>query len=715
MADLREKDALSGLKHEILGVFFLASALFTAVSLYSYGQGANWGGMVGEALSRILFVTTGYTAYSLPVLLFILSVELFVRRGLRIRPSMPVSLLLFILASSGLLAGAMKESKNPGGVIGSVLSVILERYLGRTGSFIVFGTLLTVALMLATNLSFVRAGKRTVTFILGALFASVSALKKVSKDVLEALKRTKEKRASKAAGNPAPAIITPRKRKKKDQKKVTVEEDSDAAERIEFQGPGGTFRLPPTSLLEDVEHREEALDEKSLYEQSRLLAEKLRDFDIHGRVVEVRPGPVVTMYEFEPAPGIKVGRITALADDIALAMKAMSVRIIAPIPGKSVVGIEVPNLTKEAIRLKELVEGRLFTQSTSCLSLALGKDISGNPYVADLARMPHLLLAGATGTGKSVAVNGMILSILFKATPEDVRFLMIDPKMLELSAYEGIPHLITPVVTDTKRATSVLKSIVAEMSKRYRLMAEKGAKNIVRYNQIIAEKGEDPEGEHKRLPYIVVVIDELADLMMTSGKEVEECIMRLSQMARAAGIHLLVATQRPSVDVITGIIKTNFPARIAFQVPSKTDSRTILDSAGAETLLGEGDMLFMPPGTSKLQRIHGVFVSEKEIKRVTDFWKAQGSPSYDEEISEPKEEKTLFDDGELDEEFMRRYREAVEMAMKMDMISTSYIQRRFRIGYNTAARIMEKMEEDGIVGPSQGSRPREVIKRPREV
>ena len=466
--------------------------------------------------------------------------------------------------------------------------------------------------------------------------------------------------------------------------------------------------LPPLSLLDAVPKKGSSIDDKALLANSQVLEKKLLDFGIEGRVLEVRPGPVVTMYEFEPAPGVKVGRITNLSDDLALAMKAMSIRIIAPIPGKAVVGIEVPNQTRDMIMLREMMECPAFSKSRSRLSLALGKDISGAPYVADLARMPHLLVAGATGTGKSVSVNAMILSFLFKATPEDVRFLMVDPKMLELSAYEGIPHLITPVITDPKKAAGALRSIVTEMGRRYKLMAEKGAKNIEKYNQMVEDANKSDE---KKLPFIVVIIDELADLMMTSGKDVEECLVRLSQMARASGIHLMIATQRPSVDVVTGLIKTNFPARIAFQLPSRTDSRTIIDAGGAETLLGQGDMLFLPPGTSKLQRIHGAYVSETEIKRVTDFWKKQGAPAYEEIVIEENESALIDEDADLGEEFLRRYDEAVALAATLEMISTSYVQRRFRIGYNTAARIIEKMEKEGVVGPAQGSRPREVLLR----
>ena len=398
-------------------------------------------------------------------------------------------------------------------------------------------------------------------------------------------------------------------------------------------------------------------------------------------------------------------------------MRVQAVRILAPVPGKAVVGIEVPNVKKEGIFLREIIESPAYAKSHAKLPMALGKDISGEPYVADLAKMPHLLLAGATGAGKSVSINAIILSLLFKATPDDLRFLFVDPKMLELSPYEGIPHLLAPVVTDAKRANLMLKGVVTEMEKRYRLMAEAGSKNIEKYNETVAEKSDAADREErinalKKLPYIVVVIDELADLMMTAGRDVEESLVRLSQMARAAGIHLIVATQRPSVDVITGLIKTNFPARISFQMPSKTDSRTILDSSGAESLLGQGDMLFMPPGSAKLIRIHGGYVSEKEVKRVADFLRKQGKPEYrEEEIIDEKAAEQASNEDDLGAEFLERYREAVKLASDMEMISTSYIQRRFRIGYNTAARIIEKMEKDGIVGPAQGSRPREVLRR----
>ncbi|MBI5902213.1 MAG: DNA translocase FtsK 4TM domain-containing protein [Deltaproteobacteria bacterium] len=708
----KSKDTGKGLNQEIAGIVLLALSLYTAVSLFSYYSAANWGGVVGDRLARLFLRAIGYTSYVFPFLLAIVSIEFLLRRLVRFQIAVPISFAVLIAASSALLSEVL-GGEGPGGVIGAFLSRVLAGYLGVTGSVIILSAIILIAVLIATGFSLVQFGVKLTPRAGGALKAVATRLRRPGDDTSriepmdegriepeEPLAAVKRPVSAKAA---ATAVTAPKIHNSKRQAE-------EAVEVLEFSTPKGIFRLPPLSLLDQVAVKGGSVDSKKIIETSKILEKKLLDFGIEGRVLEVMPGPVVTMYEFEPAPGVKVNRITSLSDDLALAMKAMSIRIIAPIPGKSVVGIEVPNPERETIVLREMMECPAFVRSRSRLSLALGKDISGAPYVADLARMPHLLVAGATGTGKSVSVNAMILSILYKATPEEVRFLMVDPKMLELSAYEGIPHLITPVITDPKKAAGALRSIVIEMGRRYRLMAEKGAKNIDKYNQMMNETDDGAEGESKRLPYIVVIIDELADLMMTSGKDVEDCLVRLSQMARASGIHLMIATQRPSVDVVTGLIKTNFPARIAFQLPSRTDSRTILDSGGAETLLGQGDMLFLPPGTSKLQRIHGAYVSETEIKKVTDFWKKQGGPVYDETmIIEELDEAADGEEAELGAEFMKRYYEAVEMASQIEMISTSYIQRRFRIGYNTAARIIERMEKEGIVGPAQGSRPREVL------
>jgi S-DNA-T family DNA segregation ATPase FtsK/SpoIIIE len=455
--------------------------------------------------------------------------------------------------------------------------------------------------------------------------------------------------------------------------------------------------------------------------QARFLEQKLREFGVEGEVVQVLPGPVITMYEFAPAAGVKVNKIVSLQDDLALVMEAVSVRVVAPIPGKAVVGIEIPHKRRETVRLRDLLVSEEWHTSTSQLSLALGKDILGRPVVTDLALIPHLLIAGATGSGKSVGLNSLICSLLFRATPADVRIIMIDPKMLEFSVYDGIPHLLVPVVTEPKKAAIVLRRVVEEMGRRYQILAAQGVRSIAQYNQMLEEehagstsvRARVPAGPEiaptpaEKLPYLVVVIDELSDLMMVSAREVEDSLMRLAQMARAAGIHLIVATQRPSVDVLTGVIKANFPARLSFQVTSKVDSRTILDTNGAETLLGRGDMLFLAPGTSKPQRVHGAYVSEAEIGRLVEAWKAVEQPRYDDGFLAPSGDHVSVEDDEYDE----KYDEAIALVTKIGQASISMLQRRLRVGYNRAARMIEMMEKDGIVGPADGIKPREVLVR----
>ncbi len=561
-------------------------------------------------------------------------------------------------------------------------------------------------------------------------------------------------------------------------------------DQFEFVGGRTQFTLPPLDVLDFDRPERSALDKEVFLSTAEKLRAKLADFGIVGEVVEIRPGPVVTMYEFLPGPGIKVSKIAALADDLAMAMEAMRVRIVAPIPGKGVVGIEVPNRDRETVFLKEIVEQDVFQRSSSKLTMALGKDIEGMPYVMDLAKAPHVLAAGTTGSGKSVAVNSMVMSILLKATPEEVRFIMVDPKMLELSVYEGIPHLLLPVVTDPKKAALALRWAVEEMERRYQLLSEVGVRNIAGYNKLVEsakgdarvllekkreapkpkkaaallvvdvgegeseddalarakeeslgvpsphEAAEDPrttleaEGEAgepvkasadapaddkpkelKKLPYLVVIIDELADLMMVASREVETSIARLAQMARAAGIHLLVATQRPSTDVVTGVIKANFPTRISFMLRTKPDSMTILGTVGAESLLGMGDMLLMPPTSANMVRVHGAFVSETEIKRAVDHLKAQGKPVYDESILKPREED-LSDAGLEDELSDELYDQALATVSEMRQVSISMLQRKMRIGYNRAARMIERMERDGVVGAADGAKPREVLLRP---
>ncbi len=470
------------------------------------------------------------------------------------------------------------------------------------------------------------------------------------------------------------------------------------------------YKLPSTEMLTPPAQRPE-LEESELMERAKQLAEKCAEFNVSGQVKQISPGPVVTTFEFKPDPGVKYSRIVNLVDDLCLGLKAESVRI-DRIPGKSTVGIEVPNDNREIIRLREVIESKRFHESNSKLSLALGKTIDGANYVADLAKMPHLLIAGATGAGKSVALNTILVSLLYKASPEDVKLILVDPKRLELGLYADIPHLLTPIVTDPKRASYALKWVVSEMENRYKHLAQFGVRNIDQYNTDVAaaakkKPADDVEEPPKPLPYIVVIIDELADLMMVSARDVEESITRLAQMARAVGIHLVLATQRPSVDVITGLIKANFPSRISFRVSSKVDSRTIIDSNGAEQLLGQGDMLFLPPGTSRLVRVHGAYVDEKEVKRIADYVREQGKPSYDDNIG--KSEKELGGDDFADFRKDEKYDEAVRIVIEMGRASTSVLQRRLRIGYGRAASIIDMMEREGIVGPEDGSKPRQVL------
>jgi S-DNA-T family DNA segregation ATPase FtsK/SpoIIIE len=475
------------------------------------------------------------------------------------------------------------------------------------------------------------------------------------------------------------------------------------------------YVLPPLELLNDPESQD-GEDEKALLQRAELLTHKFREFAVDGSVVAIHPGPVVTTFEFKPDAGIKYSKITALTDDLCLALRAESVRI-DRIPGKSTVGIEVPNRLQEVIYPKELIGSDRFRATASKLTLALGKDIGGNVFVSELDKMPHLLIAGATGAGKSVGLNGMIASILYKATPEQVRFIMIDTKMIELGIYADIPHLLVPVVTDPKTASTALKWAVREMEIRYRKLASVGVRNIAQFNSLLEKEPDhtmvdERTGEERPLgplPYIVIVIDEMADLMMVSSADVEESVMRLAQMARAVGLHLILATQRPSVDVITGTIKANFPCRIAYRVSQRVDSRTIVDQQGAEHLLGKGDMLFLPPGSARLLRLHGGFITEPELNRITTFLKRSAKPVYDESVlREPEEERPEYEESARDD----RFYQAVELVLQEGQCSITLIQRRMRLGYARAARIVDSMEQAGIVGPADGSKPREVLVGP---
>jgi S-DNA-T family DNA segregation ATPase FtsK/SpoIIIE len=691
---------MNRLVKDIVGLFLLFWTAFLFLALISYNPADpsfshytlsipskihNLGGILGAVLSDLLIQTFGFISYVLVGLFGLLGVFLF-KSSRSISSGRFFGLFLAVISLT-LLFGLL----GIGGLVGDNLSALLVKYLNYAGSWLLCSFLLLVSLLFLSRLSLLD---------FSGFFFKLRGLTSIS-----FLKKRGEKREFKRIkSQELPVILHPPFKELSPSESPREELKRDEGKRI------GAWVLPPLDLLNGGKRERVSLSEQELWATAQRLENKLRDFGVEGKVVQVRPGPVVTVYEFEPAPGVKISRVVNLEDDLALALSAYSVRIEAPIPGRSVIGIEVSNRVRESVYLKDVLGSEAFRSSPSKLTLALGKDIEGKPFVIDLTKMPHLLVAGSTGSGKSVSMNCMILSILYRATPDEVKFLLIDPKMLELTLYEEIPHLLLPVVTDPKEAASALKWVVREMENRYALMASKGTKHIERYNQRALEEGE------KSLPYIVVMIDELADLMITSRREVEESIIRLAQMARAAGIHLVLATQRPSVDVITGIIKANFPARISFQVSSKVDSRTILDTTGAEHLLGQGDMLFLPPGSSRLKRVHGAYASEEEIKRVVEFWKDQGKPEYNlnilkEELEGPPEEYPDYDDP--------KYEEAVNYVIQTGQASVSALQRRFKIGYNRAARLIERMEKEGIVGPSDGVRPREVLvkswKRPKDL
>jgi len=655
--------------------------------------------------------------------------------------------------------------EHAGGYVGGHVSNLLLAYFASVGTHIVVISGLLLSLLVATPVSLVALGRQGTEVLATLREWGVERWTQLRAGSAGESKKVKLKPVKIVRSEPVTlvedaniATVTPEiletdsgllgpQEKRRRKRKGAADQLSGELLRPEVVGGVGYVLPGPEALLGDQAVLVERLSDEEIREQAQILTRALANFGINGQVIQTHVGPVVTMYEFEPAPGVKVARIVNLADDLALALRAMSIRIVAPIPGKSVVGIEVPNPRREDVALKEIVLSEPFVQLRSPLKLALGKDIFGMPVVADLRGMPHLLVAGATGSGKSVGLNTMILSILFAARPDEVKFLMIDPKMLELGEYEGIPHLWRPVITDPKAASRGLMLAVKEMDRRYKLMAECGARNIETYNRAVAQfqgipvpsfeaspggteviAGTEPEpaflSEEERLaagettisatglpqtppaplPYLVIVIDELADLMMVASKEVEDSIARLAQMARASGIHLILATQRPSVDVLTGIIKANFPARIAFQVASKTDSRTILDQNGADQLLGRGDMLYLATGTGKLIRVHGAYVPDGDLKKVVDCVKAQGGPAY---VQEPVAAAADGPGEEGDRDEM--YEMAKDIVISTGQASASFLQRRLRIGYPRAARMVEMMEQDGIVGGAARDGRREVL------
>ena len=687
------------LGREILAVVLGFVALFLLISLLSYlpvdaaVADRNWGGVIGQLLSLALMGVFGFSSFWLPILLALFAVRIFFSRISP--PDLPFvcgGVTGILVASGGLFAATGVESFSifshtfpAGGTLGRLLYSFVGTYFGGPGSVLLFLLVLLVSLMISVRFSVYGFGRR-----LGhasCLLRDRYGKRRQAEAVDEVADRRRPGGDEKTAAVPSVHAPVP-----------LPEEEGDDDEFQALPVSPGTYQLPPVTLLDKPERSETVVDRDHYYAVSRLLEEKLKNFGVIGKVEGISPGPVITTYEFAPAPGVKINKIVALADDLALGLRAESVRIVGSVPGKAALGIEIPNPERQIVYFRDIVSGDTFQKAVSRLSIGLGMDVVGNPVVANLAKMPHLLIAGATGAGKSVGINTIIGSILMKATPAEVRLLMVDPKRIELSAYEDIPHLLHPVVVDPKLASRALQWAVREMERRYQLMEEARVKSLAGYNEVAEVK----------LPLIVIVIDELADLMMVSSREVEDAVARLAQMARAAGMHLILATQRPSVDVLTGLIKANFPTRISFKVSSKIDSRTILDSSGAEHLLGAGDMLFLPPGGAKLQRIHGAYISEKEIERIVDFLKGQGTAQYEESMLQIGDEAE-HEGGE--EEYDEKYDEAVAMVCESGQASISLVQRRLRIGYNRAARMIERMEREGVVGPADGAKPREVLVR----
>jgi S-DNA-T family DNA segregation ATPase FtsK/SpoIIIE len=781
--------------NELVGFLSLTAAVLLALSLISYNPHdpafnvsaaslaenpvRNWIGPVGSYTADLGFQVFGFAAFLLPLALGILGYNWFRSQAVDSQWATLVGYGLLLLSLPSLLSMIhfpdVRGAIPPGGVLGSAISQGLQSGFNFWGALLVAMALLIVALFLTTSFSFsgVHAwvsgskgplGKNSQVGILQRARARWEAWREQRDE--ERMRREVEERRMSGRKPVAPQIVG--RPEAGEPKTIHLEDlgdifrnNKDAVEQEEAEekaekntghkapilmlnqektvatkkpepkvakGPTN-YRLPSLQLLRQGEGSQK-LDEDELKLRARAIEAKCHEFGVEGRVTQINPGPVVTTFEFKPEAGIKYSRIIGLTEDLCLALQAESI-LIERIPGKSTVGIEVPNDRRQTISLREILEAAEFSNSPSKLTLAMGRDLHGRIKVTDLASMPHLLIAGSTGTGKSVFINSLMMSILYKATPEDVKMVLVDPKRLELSLYGDIPHLLAPVVTDPKVASNVLRNATREMENRLKLLAQRGVRNIDQYNRTFHKQQSlslfenTEEGEHKPLPYLVIIIDELADLMMVDTNNVEESITRLAQMARAVGIHLILATQRPSVDVITGLIKANFPARISFRVASKVDSRTILDANGSESLLGRGDMLYLPAGSARLHRIHGPLVTEDEISAVCEFWKAQAPAKYNETLLEaPKddEDKTKVGKGGAAERTYESdeaggedtdddlYQDAVRICLEMGRASTSTLQRRLRIGYGRAAHLIDIMEKDGIVGPPDGTRPREVLK-----
>ena len=772
--------------NELVGFLMCVSALLLFLALVSYSPldpswnsasvltgshaARNWIGVVGAYTADAMLQFFGIGAFLLVIFPAMLGIRWF--RSMKVQSPLAktlggIWLMIFIPAMLALLPGQFRWVRviPIEGLMGRVVGDFLIHYLNLVGAYIVCATILAVSLYLSTAFSF-----SAIQVWAPTRFAFVIALWNRYKDwKQERLRKRQQKeldqrRISKPLvktqlipSRPASAIAPAEPRRTGIERMMAEEEavqapksasggiladslpqplgaesasDPEVTERADSSHKAkttmpkiaGGYKLPSSSLLQRPDEQQ-AVDADELKLLAQVLTEKYAEFEVHGQITQINPGPVVTTFEFKPEAGIKYSRITNLCDDLCLALKAESI-LIERMAGKSTVGIQVPNRQREIIWLRENIESQEFMGSKSKMTIAMGKDINGRIVTADLAGMPHLLIAGSTGAGKSVAINAMIMSILYKATPDQVRLILVDPKRLELGNYEGVPHLYTPIITEPKLAANALRNAVREMERRLKLLAAKGVRNIDQYNKLFDQNGTlslfDEDSDEKPIPYIVIIIDELADLMMLDSSNVEESITRLAQMARAVGIHLVLATQRPSVDVITGLIKANFPARVSFRVATKVDSRTILDANGAEALLGKGDMLYLPSGSARVHRLHAPFVTEKEIAAVVEFWKAQGLAEYQQQFLEaPKGEREpaigtndadLSEDGEPQDDPM--YADAVKLVVEFGKASTSLLQRRLRIGYGRAAHLIDLMEQDGIVGAADGPKPREVLKRP---
>ena len=753
--------------NELVGFVGLTLGVLLALSMVSYspqdasfnvsapapigGAAHNWIGPVGAHIADLVFQGLGYAAVLLPIGLFLLAAHWLGSRKVTAPVAKVIGAALLIVAVPAECAllnlPDVRGALPPGGMLGELVAHALRAEVNSIGAQVVSFACIFVALLLTTPFTFAGTANWMsapwgAEGFFGKRIRGINERVKDWREEREAEKLRKRVEEIKIAGRPSvltqlksakasavqdeEEIEEPEKESRRGSPTITFSPRVDAETAPRRSGPEPkitkgkmAYRLPSPGLLR-MSERGERMTEAELKEYARAIEQKCAEFDVAGHVTQINPGPVVTTFELKPEAGIKYSRITSLADDLCLALKAESI-LIERIPGKSTVGIEVPNPHRETIALRELIESPEFSHSATKLALPLGKDLVGHIRAADLTQMPHLLIAGATGTGKSVFINSMLMGMLYKSTPDEMKLVLVDPKRIELGLYEDIPHLFTPVVTDPKVASNVLRNATREMERRLKLLAQRGVRNIEQYNRTF-EKGtslslfDDTEDcEHKPLPYIVIVIDELADLMMVDTTNVEESITRLAQMARAVGIHLILATQRPSVDVITGLIKANFPARISFRVASKVDSRTILDTNGAESLLGRGDMLYLPAGSSRIHRIHGPLVTESEIAAVCEFWREQAKAIYNEELLKPpKDENAASAEGgtdggdEVDDEL---YQEAVRVVCEMGRASTSTLQRRLRVGYGRAARLIDLMEKDGIVGPPDGSRAREVLKK----